>query len=268
MRLEHLKSACEKLNVDFIALDSLTTDYSNLPQLSKTDILYNATRGSETLETLLLNKEVTTFYTINPEFVVSNTDTTKYCIIHQKAGIPAPKTVFSARNNRPKLKQYIEFIGGFPAVIKTKGGTLGVGAIITKDFETLFSIADYLTSKDEEFIIRQYIKPKEVARLIVVGDKVVASNQKFIAEDDFRTSVKYKLPLPKTYSIEVQQMAVKASHLANFENTGVDIVFDDNNNPYLLEVNMPHDFITTVMVTGIDIANLMVQYLINKNNKI
>jgi glutathione synthase/RimK-type ligase-like ATP-grasp enzyme len=267
LRFDQLKTASERLDVEFVALDSLTIDYSKLPVLSETDFLYNAARGSETLETILLNENVTTFYVNNPKFVVANSDTTKYSILHQKAGISEPKTIFNPRNNRLHLKSYIDFIGGFPVVLKTKNGTLGIGTIIAKDFETLFSVADYLTSTNTEFIIRQFIKPKEVARLIVVGNKVVASNQKFVVYDDFRTSVKHRLPSPKKYPIEIEEMAVKASHLINFENTGVDIIFDENNIPYLLEVNMPHDFTTTARVSGIDISKLMVEHLITKIKK-
>ena len=95
LRLEQLKSACDKLQIEFIPMNSLTTDYSSLPTLNKTDLLYNCARGSETLETLLLNKEVTTFYIKNPDFVVSNPDTTKYSILHEKAKIKTPITIFN-----------------------------------------------------------------------------------------------------------------------------------------------------------------------------
>ncbi len=65
-RLDHLEKACEVLDIAFISLNSLTVDYSILPTLAKDDMLYNSSRGSQVLESLLLNKEVTTFYITIP----------------------------------------------------------------------------------------------------------------------------------------------------------------------------------------------------------
>ncbi len=266
-RIASLKKACFKYEIEFILLNSTSIDYRNLPVLTGNDFLYNIARGGEILETLLLNEQVITFYVNNPDFVINNSDTTKYSMIHQKVGLSSPKTIFNCTNNRILLKKYVEFLEGFPIVIKASGGTLGIGTILSNDFKSLFSLTDYLTSLNKEFIMRQYICPKEVARLIVVGSKVIASNQKFVEFNDFRTSVKNTPPLPKLYSQDIQQLAVKASHLANFETCGADIIIDRNDIPYLLEVNMPHDFVTTERVTGMNIAEIMLQHLVKKSIK-
>lgn len=263
LRIEHLKLACEKFNINFVPLNSITTDYSNIPRLNKEDFLYNVARGSKNLESLLINEFVTTFYIKNPVYIGS--DTIRFAIVHFKANIPMPISVFHATNNREKLKTYVKILLGFPVILKVSGGTLGIGTMIVNNYASLFSLTDYLISIKVRFMLRQFIKPKEVARLIVVGDKVVASNQKFIAQDDFRTSIIQRAPLKKIYPQEVRQLAIAASHLVNFENSGVDIVIDENNKPYLLEVNMPHDFVTTEEVTKIDIASIMVEYLIKKS---
>jgi glutathione synthase/RimK-type ligase-like ATP-grasp enzyme len=264
-RLDQLKSACLNSGIFFIDLDSTKVDYSNFLILDKSDFLYNVSRGSESLESMLLNSDVTTFYKVNPRIIVNNLDTTKYALLNDKDGVSAPLTIYHSTNDRELLEKYIVFLKGFPVIIKTQGGTLGIGTLIINDFKTLYSITDYLCSVQEKFIFRQYIDPKEVARLIVVGKRVVASNQKFIDKNDFRTNVKNIAPIHKEYSTEVQQLAITASHSSNFETSGVDIIFDSQNIPYVLEVNMPHDFVTTSKVTNIDIAKLMVDYLIEKS---
>lgn len=266
-RLDSFQNACSALGIAFVALDSLKIDYSELPVLGKTDLLYNATRGSESLENLLLNKDVTTFYIHNPELVANNVDTTKYSILHDKAKIPGPKTIYQLSNERTLLHRYVAALGGFPLILKSTGSTLGIGTIKVDNFQTLYSIADFMIAKGLAFILRQYIVPKEVARLIVLGNEVIAANQKLIPEGDFRTSVVDQLPIPKKYAPEIEQMAISATRLLNFEQAGVDILIDENEQPYLLEVNMPHSFVATQKATGIDIAFKMLEFLINKSKK-
>lgn len=264
-RLDSFQNACSALGIAFVALDSLKIDYSELPVLGKTDLLYNATRGSESLENLLLNQEVTTFYIQNPELVANNVDTTKYSILHDKAKIPAPKTIYQLSNERTLLHRYVAALGGFPLILKATGSTLGIGTIKVDNFQTLYSIADFLIAKGLTFILRQYIVPKEVARLVVLGNEVIAANQKLIPEGDFRTSVAEQMPIPKKYPPEIEQMAISATRLLNFEQAGVDILIGVNEQPFLLEVNMPHSFVATQKATGIDIAFKMLEFLMNKS---
>lgn len=266
LRLDHLKAACEKLNIEFIAINSLKADYSNLPKLKKTDLLYNSTRGSETLETLLLNKEVTTFYTHNPDLVVSNADTTKYSIIHDKANLPSPKTIFSITTDRQLLKSYVDYLGGFPIVIKAIRSTRGIGTIKIESWQNLISTVDYLLSSGDKFILREFIKNKGTARLIVLGNNVIASVFRENLKDDFRVSgQKSYVDYKKDFDYSTKQLAIKAVNLAGFETAGVDIIFDEKENPYLLEVNFPHDFIRPQFLTGVDIALKSIEYLILKS---
>lgn len=263
-RIELLTDACRKREVTIICIDSANFDYSEIPTLSKKDMLFNIGRGSEVLENLLINDEVITFYKSNPKIISNQIDTTKFSILHDKEKISSPKTIYKITNDKKMLKKYVENLDGFPIILKANGGTLGIGTIKIDNYPTLFSTVDYLYSLKLEFIIRAYVEPKEVCRLIVLGDKVIASNQKFISQNDFRTTIKERLPLPKKYQKEIEELAIKATQIANFEQAGVDIIIDKNDVPYLLEVNSPHDFATTQKATGIDIAGLMVDFLIQK----
>ena len=266
LRLEQLKLACEKLNVEFIAINSLTADYSNLPTLTKTDLLYNATRGSETLETLLLNKDVTTFYIHNPDFVVSNPDTTKYSIIHDKANLLSPKTIFNITADRQLLKNYVDYLGGFPIIIKATGSTRGIGTMKIDSWQNLTSTVDYLITTGDKFILRQFIKAKSGCRLIILGNEVIAGADFTMNENDFRNAVDLKQVkyFKREYSEAVNQAAIKATHLANTEFSGVDFLEDEHGNFYLLEINFPTGFSGLIEVCGVDIPLKMVEYLKKK----
>lgn len=262
-RILMLKNSAEKASISCDILDSSKTDHSCIPVPRKGDFLYNITRGSQHLELSMLNIDVTTFYRIRPEFVRLNT--IEQAIAFKKGGILTPPTIFHSTREKSLLLSYISKLGGFPIIVKISGGTRGIGTIITHDISSLQSIADYLVSISVKFMLIKYLAPMEVARLIVIGNRVIASNRKPIPDGDFRTSVKYLLPEPKVYSSGVQQLAVRAAEIANSENCGIDILIDHKGEAYVLEANMPHDFVTTVKATGIDITGAMVNFLIEKS---
>ncbi len=261
-RIKMLVYSANKMGLDCKVIDSIHTNYSEIPILQSNDFLYNISRGSKHLELLMLNDQATTFYRKRPEFVRLNT--IEQAIAFRKAGIPAPPAIFHSTNDTILLSSYVTQLGGYPVIVKVSGGTKGVGTILAMDTATLQSITDYLTSINAKFMLMKYIEPLEVARLIVIGNRVIASNRKSIPKGDFRTSVKNKLPEAKAYPVSVQELAVRTAVAANSENCGVDVLIDINNIAYVLEANMPHDFVTTVKATGIDVAGAMVNFLVEK----
>ncbi len=134
--------------------------------------------------------------------------------------------------------------------------------------ESLFSVCDYLNSKSEPIILRKFIKHKEQARIIVLGDKVLANHTNLTSED-FRTNVgnnNSRKRLVKEYDEKIKNMAVKAVRSLGYEFGGVDILFEEEtNNPYIAEVNFPCFFPTTQRLTNIDISGKMIDFLINKS---
>lgn len=266
LRLEQLEAACQKLGVEFIAMNSLTVDYSTLPILTTTDLLYNATRGSETLETLLLNDEVTTFYINTPDFVLTNPDTTKYTILHDKANLPAPKTIFSITTDRDLLQKYLDYLGGFPIVIKATGSTRGIGTIKIETWQNLISTVDYLVTTGDRFIMREFIKAKSGCRMIVLGNEVIAAADFAMHTNDFRNAVNLSQTSyqNKEYSQALKELAIQATHIANVQLAGVDFLEDEQGNFYLLEINFPTGFSRLIDVCGVDIPMKMIQFLMNK----
>jgi glutathione synthase/RimK-type ligase-like ATP-grasp enzyme len=268
-RLDQIKLACEKLNVEFIAINSLMADYSKLPTLTKTDLLYNATRGSETLETLLLNKEVTTFYIHNPDFVVSNPDTTKYSIIHDKANLLSPKTIFNITADRQLLKKYVDYLGGFHSIIKAIGSTRGIGTIKIDSWQSLISTVDYLIKTTDKFIIRQFINANHGARVMVLGDEVVAYKKFLFQEDDFRNAPILSQTRYEAIEIDdaLKNLCIESVHLANLEMAGVDLLFEkETGKAYLLEINFPTGF-QSFMDNVPLITEKWIQYLIDKSKR-
>ncbi|GAA3979641.1 ATP-grasp domain-containing protein [Mucilaginibacter dorajii] len=267
-RIDLLKSACVKMGLKVFCVDSLDFDYSKLPKLSKQDLLYNISSGSQTLVSLLLNDEVTTFYKKNPNLNLI-TSTTEWTIIHTKAKLPQPKTIFHLTKNRVILKAYIDFLGGFPLIIKSPGGSRGIGTIKIETWQNLISTVDYLVTTPDSFIMREFIHADYGARVIVLGNEVILSKKFYFQENDFRNAPILSATHYEPMEIDepTKQLCIKAVHLANLEMAGVDLLFErETGKPYLLEINFPTGF-QSFMDDPQPVLTKMIQHLINKANR-
>ena len=266
-RINLLKAVCENFKIEFLCLNSLTFDYTNLPILTKEDLMYKFARGAQVLESLLLNEEVTTFYINNPEtnFLQSSTE---WSIIHDKALLSSPKTIHHITADRLLLEKYINYLGGFPIIIKCAGGSRGIGTIIIESWQNLISTVDYLITIKDTFIMREFINADYGARIMVLGNEIILCKKFFFQENDFRNapilSATHYEPLEIDES--TKDLCIKAVHLANLEMAGVDLLFEQNTGkPYLLEINFPTGF-QSFMNDPQPILSKMIQHLINKAN--
>lgn len=242
-RIDLLKKVCLSKGLEFICIDSLEFDYTALPKLTKQDLLYNISSGSQTLVSLLLNNEVTTFYIKNPDLNLI-TSTTEWSIIHDKIGLASPKTIFQLTSNRDLLKIYVDHLGGFPLIIKTSGGSRGVGTIKVESWQNLISLVDYLVTTSNKFIMREFIHADYGARVMVLGNEVILSSKFFFQENDFRnapilSATRYE---PIIIDKQAADLCINAVKMANLQMAGVDLLFDKHGKAYLLEINFPTGF--------------------------
>lgn len=267
-RLELLESACIARDVQFVPLCSSECDFLTLPQPNCGDLIYNVGRGSRELECLLLSNRVASLYT-DYRYSHFATTTTDWSLLHQREGLPVPKTIPNPGPNREQLGKYVEFLGGVPVIVKVAGGTRGMGVIRCDSMQQLYCVIDFLNWEHRRYLLRQYIPSDRVGRLIVLGSKVISAINYVAPTDDFRTSV-LEDPLSElaSFSTEAQEIAVRAVAIIGAEFGGVDIILDSAGKPYLLEVNFPTSFQRPQRMTGIDIAGMVVDHLVEKAKRL
>ena len=266
-RLDLLRAACEIRQIRFIGMNSLQVDHTQLPKLGRSDMLYNIGRGSHMLENRLLNDDVATFYPRNRK-VDFNNDSVKWIGIHERAGLPSPRTIHDLPRDRALLDKYVQAIGGYPVVIKAAGGSRGIGVMRIDSACSLYSVVDALVSQGGRYVMREYIPADVVGRLIVLANKVISSVEYISPANDFRSSIAERPECrAASFTAEVEATAVRAIEVVDVEFGGVDIIVGNSGEHYLLEANAPVSFQTPQRLTGVDIAGLMVEHLMAKTSR-
>jgi len=262
-----LKGSCEERGINFIEIDSDSYDYSKKVHLSCQDILYKASviRGANEVEKYLLNKEVTTLYS---SFASALSVLPNQYVLCQIYKLPFPKFIPDITADRSLLKKYVDYLGGFPIIIKARKGSHGIGVMRVDSLPALFSLVDYLLTKENKFIMQEYINVKSSARLIVLGGKVIDSIEYSTSENDFRSN-EGREPIVKKrkYDKALEVTAIKAVKAKGVDFAGVDILVNDNGGHYLLEMNFPCYFSRCQLLTNVDISGQMVDYLVSKAKK-
>jgi len=268
-----LRAACKDRKVEFIEIDSADLNCLELEKglgFKKGDFLYRASqdRFAKIVERRLLGRGAITFYRSREKGFFDYSSVEESNAIYQREDISTPKMIPALTKNRGYLKKYVNYLGGFPVVIKIIGGSHGIGVMKIDSFSSLFSIVDYIIGQDNKAIMLEFVKTTTSARLIVLGGRVVDSIEYFAPKDEFRSN-EGKIPnvRKKKFSKEIQKIAVKGVELRGVEFAGVDILFDKKGKPYVVEVNFPCFFGRSQLLTGVDIAGMMVDYLIFKSNK-
>jgi glutathione synthase/RimK-type ligase-like ATP-grasp enzyme len=266
--LDLLDKACRKLKIRFVVIEAEKYDFTKPAAIEEGSCLLNISddEHSATVFKSLVQGDVATIF--EDSFVAINfIDSIKNAtIIHSGAGIPIIKTVFDLTRDKAVLKNYADYLGGFPLIIKAEGGSHGIGIIKVDSLESLMSIVDYLVKVGSgSHILRQYIDYQDHARLIVLNNKVIDSVKYHRVPGDFRSNVGKKITIePKKYSSQVEKIAVEAVKALRAEFGGVDILIDKAGKPFLAEVNVNCYFTYTQLSTGNDIAKQLIQHLTSK----
>ncbi len=184
--------------------------------------------------------------------------------------IKLPKTIFSPlmfKGTYEKDNSFIDFLEkelSYPIIIKEAKGSFGWQVYLVNNKEELINKRNdllYIPHLYQEFIKSSYGKD---IRLNVVGDKVVATILR-VAKNNFKANVanggetfNYKA------TKELEELAVKATKLLGADFAGVDVLFGENDEPIICEVNSNAHIMGTLKCTGINVADYIFEYIIKK----
>ena len=177
-------------------------------------------------------------------------------------GLPVPPslTVGSAAF----LENAVAEMGNYPFILKPFHGTHGRGIMLLDTPTSLTSAVDALCDLHEDYVIQPFIAEAGGVdlRVLVVGGEAVAAMQRRAPVGEFRANVHRGasgegIPsLPDEYA----DVAVKAAEALALEIAGVDLL-QTNEGPVVLEVNPSPGFEELESVTGVNIADVIIEFV-------
>lgn len=268
----HLKLACESRGVEWVELDVRRVDSSNWMETRPLgEMVYRVATSpaAHVIEQLLVWPGVSTFYRSLSAYGEYPSMMLGGVLPMMKMGLPQPKTVFVPHRERAFLRQAVEYLGGWPIVVKVAGGYSGRRVMLVESEAALFSLMDFVQNSPDPVMLREYVPWARTARLIVLGEKVVAGIDCSPPEGDFRTNVVGRKKVAFRAPDGLQRLAVKAVRACGLEFGGVDVMFNSETEAMVAEVNFPCVFWTCQDIEGgVDVSGLMVDYLMAKAKRL
>ena len=120
----------------------------------------------------------------------------------------------------------------------------------------------------DKFLFQGYIPIAYDIRVFVVGSEALGAMKRIVGKDDFRSNASLGAAVEKIELTDsLKNIAISATRAYRYEVAGVDIVIHGGRE-YVLEVNNAPQWMAFKKVVGINPAEAIVKYCINKyNNK-
>ena len=156
----------------------------------------------------------------------------------------------------------------YPFVIKTLRGTHGIGVMKVDSRSSLVSVAQTLSKEQHDFMLQEFCKHDRSARIIMVGDQMLAANLRGQPKekDEFRTNSHLGSETEK-YEPSEEELAVarKIVELFGCNFCAIDYLLTDAKEIIVLEVNgSPGLENIQKNWPDKDLAKTVVEYLVGK----
>ncbi|MDN4607148.1 ATP-grasp domain-containing protein [Sporosarcina highlanderae] len=220
------------------------------------------------LATFLKNVGIPVFN--DPEVIETCDNKAKQYIQLAKNGIAMPETIIA-----PKVypKFTIEGSGyyeqvldklGLPMIIKEGHGSFGMKVYLIETEEEFFAKVDELRGID--YVFQEFIETSRGRdiRVNIVGGEIVAAMYRS-SQTDFRANITNGgVASIVELTAEQKELAIRAADAVRAEFAGVDLLFGDNEKPLVCEVNAAAHIRNIYNVTGINVADKMIEYILGK----
>lgn len=187
-----------------------------------------------------------------------------------KAYIPMPKTIIAPKvysnftiQHSGYYEQVLQTLQ-LPMIIKEAHGSFGMKVYLIETKKQFFDKVEELNGK--EYVFQEYIESSRGRdiRVNVVGGQVVACMHRH-SDTDFRANITNGgTATPIILTERQKEVAILAAKALNAEFAGVDLLFGENEEPLVCEVNGVAHIRNIYNVTGINVGDAMISYILSK----
>jgi RimK family alpha-L-glutamate ligase len=177
----------------------------------------------------------------------------------EDAGLLTPRTVITERFE--DALQAFDDLGG-DVVVKPLFGSEGVGMLRVNDPDLAHRVFRTLELGRYVYYLQEYIPHDNWdARVLVIGDQVVAAMRRI--GGNWKTNVAQGARTQKLeLSPEMERVSLEAARLVKADFAGVDLLCASDGQCYVLEVNGIPGWRGLQATTDLDIAGMMVEYVL------
>lgn len=220
------------------------------------------------LATFLKNEGIPIFN--DPEVIETCDNKAKQYIQLAKSDIAMPETIIAPKvypNFTIDGSGYYELVLeklGLPMIIKEGHGSFGMKVYLIETEEEFFAKVDELRGID--YVFQQFIatsRGRDI-RVNIVGGEVVAAMYRS-SETDFRANITNGgVASVIELTPDQKELAIRAAEAVGAEFAGVDLLFGEDETPLVCEVNAAAHIRNIYNVTGINVADRMISYILGK----
>jgi ribosomal protein S6--L-glutamate ligase len=181
------------------------------------------------------------------------------------ASLPCIDTVFV--NDPSGFYHAVDQLGGYPVVAKQVSERQGDGVLRIMNVNDARQRALPGLDRGRGLMVQHYLPPEKRRdfRALVIGGSLVCSASLIPAQGDFRANFHLggdirAAALPP----ELEQTAVTAAAAVGCDVAGVDMMVDNDDRPFIVEVNYSPGFKGLEVATGLDIAGRVVHFAIDR----
>jgi ribosomal protein S6--L-glutamate ligase len=265
-RRGHLISTANPLDYKIVLNKKNPLLYKNDSKLRKVDIVLPRMGASISNYALaVVNQfEMMGMVVINRSMALMRSRDKLRCLqFMTRKNIDIPRTVVIRKPS--EIRTAVDFIGGFPVVLKLLSGSQGIGVMLAENYQTIESTLDTLWSLGQEILLQECIREsfgKDI-RAFVVGDRVVAAMRRQARIGEFRSNL-HRGGTGTTVNLDksVQRVAVQAAKVVGLDIAGVDML-ESNEGPKVMEVNSSPGLEGIEQATESNIAGEIIEYAEN-----
>lgn len=182
-----------------------------------------------------------------PESMALCNDKLMTHVILNNAGIKSPYSF--AMTNVDDIEATVDWLEKegklkYPIIIKTLRGTHGIGVMKLDSRASLVSVAQTMQKENLDFIVQEFMEHEQSARMIMIGDKLLAANLRGQPKDknEFRTNAHLGSQTePYNPSEDEVALGCRIVELFGSKFCAIDYLIKDNSNGskefVILEVN-------------------------------
>ncbi|GAB6148767.1 lysine biosynthesis protein LysX [Stetteria hydrogenophila] len=181
-----------------------------------------------------------------------------------RAGIPTPRSILAfSVDSAVKAAESL----GYPVVFKPTVGSWGRLAALASDEEAVRAVAEhreYLGGPYRVHYLQEYVrKPGRDIRAMCVGGAVPAAIYR-VSQSWITNMARGARAEPARVDGEMEDLVARACETVGVDTAGVDLVEDPERGYLVLEVNGVPEFKNVATVTGVNVAGMIAEHLLEK----